>query len=208
MRFSYTVMIGPIGDPSLRHRAWLFTPSSIREEVRNEEGLRKVQHAVAAAAAAPTMETGSLELNKVEVEGKWGPGVHEARARLVEFNFHVGRGVGRGGDEGERGRTRGGKQRHQPQTSGRSNDEVVVKEEEEEEEEGEAIQSALVAWIGKVMHSAFSMKEEEEGGKQVPTLNGLVLESLTFQQRQQQGWGREGQLWVVEDPYSKSRKGL
>ena len=211
MRFSYTVMIGPVRDPSLRYLAWLFTPSTMREEGGKEEGLRKVQDAVAAAAAA--METVGLELNEVEVEGKWGPGVHEARAILVEFKFDVGRGGGTRRAGGEGGRRRGREQKQQAQTSGGSNDEVVVKEEEEEEDEdedeGEAIQRALVAWVGKVMHRAFSMKEEEEGGEEVPTLNGLVLESLTFQQKQQQGGGEGGgQVWVVEDPYSRSRNGL
>ena len=190
-------MIGPIADPSLRHRAWLFTPSRREEEGGREEGLRRLEQKVQEEAACGEIDEGVF-LREFSVEGRWGPGVEEAMARLLVFRMEIGRGrAGRGG---------GGGGRQQQQQLDENNNEDV--KEEEEEEEGENIQRALVAWVGRVVRRAFSEEEEEEGegGKEgAPPLSGLVLESLTFQQ-QQQGEEEAGKVWVVEDPYSRSRQ--
>jgi len=201
-------MLGSIADPSLRHRAWLFTPSRREEEGGRKEGLRRLERKVREEAAYGEIDVGVF-FRDVSVEGRWGPGVEEARARLLVFRMEIGRGGGGGGGGGGRKERRGQQQ-----------DNVVNKEEEkeeeeedgEEEEEGEKIQRALVAWVGRVVRRAFSENEEEEGeggregGKQeAPPLSGLVLESLTFQQ-QQEGEEEAGKVWVVEDPYLKRKQ--
>ena len=90
--YVYTVMLGPVHDPMLRHCAWLYTPSGGWKIDAGKEGVEVLverMKAVAAAALGEKDREGLVLLQEPVIEAAWGPGVQEARARLIRFKMDV-----------------------------------------------------------------------------------------------------------------------
>jgi hypothetical protein len=176
--YSYTIILGGLEDPTLRHYARVYHHQ--RKEWVEEE-IKKLQ----AILGRTNMTTEELlgkgggrdpgagqRLLRATMEAGWGPGIGEGRARLARFELEV---------EGRRS---------------------------ENPDDDEKRQTMVVKWVNTVVGEVFGGERKGVGGTvdrrrggERSGFNGLVLKSLLFRQR-----GEEKVLWTLR-PLARKQEG-